>query len=109
MPGGVRAGRSDGGQALTMATMRDIVLARPALAAGVLVCLLAALYLFQINRMFSGTPDQVLAVKQKPWTREQLQRTYKHLQESPVDLSSYVSQLPPKLERRYVVTGGSGG
>lgn len=35
---------------------------------------------------------------------DQLNETYRQLQERPID---YTSKLPPKLERRYIVAGGS--
>ncbi|KAL7619665.1 hypothetical protein AAE478_010206 [Parahypoxylon ruwenzoriense] len=68
---------------------------------------LAALivYLFRINQLLSQTPAEVRKLSGSRWTRDQLKETYRKLQERPID---YTDKLPPKLERRYVVTGGSG-
>ncbi|OTA90886.1 hypothetical protein M434DRAFT_397658 [Hypoxylon sp. CO27-5] len=63
------------------------------------------LYLFRVNQLLSGTPDDVRKLSGSRWTRNQLKETYRRLQEKPID---YTDKLPPKLERRYVVTGGSG-
>ncbi|KAI1371177.1 NAD(P)-binding protein [Hypoxylon crocopeplum] len=63
------------------------------------------LYLLRVNLLLSGTPDEVRKLSGSRWTPEQLKETYKRLQGKPVD---YTDKLPPKLERRYVVTGGSG-
>ncbi|KAI2768339.1 NAD(P)-binding protein [Daldinia loculata] len=54
-----------------------------------IVITVLVLYLFRANQLLSQTPDEV----------RQLQ-----LQERPID---YTSKLPPKLERRYIVAGGS--
>ncbi|KAI0095429.1 NAD(P)-binding protein [Hypoxylon sp. NC0597] len=63
------------------------------------------LYLFRVNQLLSGTPDEVRKLSGSRWTPNQLKETYRRLQEKPID---YTNKLPPKLERRYVVTGGSG-
>ncbi|OTA55795.1 NAD(P)-binding protein [Hypoxylon sp. EC38] len=63
------------------------------------------LYLFRVNQLLSGTPDDVRKLSGSRWTRNQLKETYRRLQEKPID---YTDKLPPKLERRCVVTGGSG-
>ncbi|KAI0836024.1 NAD(P)-binding protein [Hypoxylon sp. FL0890] len=63
------------------------------------------LYLFRVNQLLSGTPDEVRKLSGSRWTPNQLRETCKRLQEKPID---YTDKLPPKLERRYVVTGGSG-
>ncbi|KAI1100560.1 NAD(P)-binding protein [Jackrogersella minutella] len=68
---------------------------------------LAALviYLFRVNQLLGGTPDEVRKLSGSRWTPAQLKGTYERLQEKPID---YTDKLPPKLQRRYVVTGGSG-
>ncbi|KAI1411958.1 NAD(P)-binding protein [Hypoxylon sp. FL1857] len=63
------------------------------------------LYLWRVNQLLSGTPDEVRKLSGSRWTPDQLKETYKRLQEKRID---YTDKLPPKLERRYVVTGGSG-
>ncbi|KAB5546959.1 hypothetical protein GE09DRAFT_1174829 [Coniochaeta sp. 2T2.1] len=66
------------------------------------------LYLFQINRLLSGTPEEVRRLSPTRWTEETLIETYKNLEKSPITTETYAGQLPPKLDRRYIVTGGSG-
>ncbi|KAI1464807.1 NAD(P)-binding protein [Daldinia caldariorum] len=51
------------------------------------------------------TPDEVRKLSASRWTKDQLKGAYRRLQENPIN---YANKLPPKLERRYVVTGGSG-
>lgn len=63
------------------------------------------LYLYRVNQLLSGTPDEVRKLAGSRWTPNQLKDTYRRLQEKPID---YTDKLPPKLDRRYVVTGGSG-
>ncbi|KAI0148587.1 hypothetical protein GGR57DRAFT_235896 [Xylariaceae sp. FL1272] len=63
------------------------------------------LYLVRLNSLLSGTPDEVRRLAAPKWTPELLKKTYQRLQEHPTD---YTDKLPPKLDRRYVVTGGSG-
>ncbi|KAI1137700.1 NAD(P)-binding protein [Hypoxylon sp. FL0543] len=63
------------------------------------------LYFFRLNQLLSGTPDEVRKLSGSRWTPNQLRETYTRLQEKPID---YTEKLPPKLERRYIVTGGSG-
>ncbi|KAI1770984.1 NAD(P)-binding protein [Hypoxylon cercidicola] len=63
------------------------------------------LYLYRVNQLLSETPDEVRKLAGSRWTPDQLRETYRKLQEKPID---YTDKLPPKLERRYIVTGGSG-
>ncbi|KAL2175464.1 uncharacterized protein P884DRAFT_279260 [Thermothelomyces heterothallicus CBS 202.75] len=58
----------------------------PAVAMAVAVAVLVALYL----------------------TDKLLRDTYARLEAHPVTTKSYAARIPPKLERRYIVTGGSG-
>ncbi|KAI1459761.1 NAD(P)-binding protein [Annulohypoxylon moriforme] len=69
------------------------------------VLALVVLYLYRVNQLLSGTPDEIRKLSGSRWTPNQLKATYKRLQDNPID---YTDKLPPKLERRYVVTGGSG-
>lgn len=66
---------------------------------------LLALYLWKVNQLLLGTPDEIRQVAGQRWTPEQLRRVYERLQDEPID---HTDKLPPRLERRYVVTGGSG-
>jgi hypothetical protein len=64
-----------------------------------------ALYLLRVNQLLKGTPDEIRKLSGSRWTAAQLKETYERLQKSPIN---YTDKLPPKLERRYVVVGGSG-
>jgi hypothetical protein len=69
---------------------------------------LVVIYLYQINRLLSGAPEDVQRLSPKRWTEEMLLEAYNRLEATPITTDTYVKDLPPKLERRYIVTGGSG-
>ena len=50
-------------------------------------------------------PEEMERLVGEPWTPRLLREKYDELQRRPID---YTSQLPPRLDRRYIVTGGSG-
>ncbi|KAI1496443.1 hypothetical protein F5X99DRAFT_400506 [Biscogniauxia marginata] len=62
-------------------------------------------YLTRVNQLLSQTPAEVCKLSGPRWTPQQLKSTYRRLQNNPID---YSDKLPPRLERRYIVTGGSG-
>lgn len=62
-------------------------------------------YLVRIDRLLRRTPDEVKKLSGPRWTPEQLKERYDTLKERPMN---YKHKLPPKLDRRYIVTGGSG-
>ncbi|KAI0017077.1 NAD(P)-binding protein [Xylariomycetidae sp. FL0641] len=62
-------------------------------------------YLVRINYLLSQVPEEIEKVVGPRWTPEKLKETYKRIQEEPFD---YTGKLPPRLDRRYIVTGGSG-
>ena len=74
-------------------------------SAAVAALLSLLLYLFRINQLLRRTPDEVKKLSGPRWTRDELKKTYERLKETPI---LYDDKLPPKLDRRYVVTGGSG-
>lgn len=79
------------------------------LRAGVsLVLLCLSVYLFHVNRLLSGTPEEVRRLSPHRWTRNQIRAAYRTLEQRPITTESFAGQVPPKLERRYIVTGGSG-
>ncbi|KAG8161318.1 hypothetical protein KVR01_009582 [Diaporthe batatas] len=78
-----------------------------AAAAGTLL-LLALAYLINLNRLLSTTPGEVKNLAGDRWTDEQIKKTYERLRQDPITTASYAAQLPPRLSRRYLVTGGSG-
>ncbi|KAI2602589.1 NAD(P)-binding protein [Hypoxylon sp. NC1633] len=76
-----------------------------AIAAAWTALLALAIYLVRVNQLLSGTPDEIRKLSGSRWTPNQLKQTFEKLREKPIN---YTDKLPPKLERRYVVTGGSG-
>ncbi|KAH7029093.1 uncharacterized protein B0I36DRAFT_245730 [Microdochium trichocladiopsis] len=68
---------------------------------------LVALYLWRINTLLSRTPPAALKLAGPRWTPELLHETYARLERDPPGLYD-AKKLPPRLDRRYVVTGGSG-
>ncbi|KAI0595925.1 hypothetical protein F4775DRAFT_604250 [Biscogniauxia sp. FL1348] len=70
-----------------------------------IIALILLAYLVRVNQLLSQTPDEVRKLSGPRWTPEQLRETYKRLQKNPVN---YKDKLPPRLHRRYIVTGGSG-
>ncbi|KAI0468180.1 hypothetical protein F4859DRAFT_216967 [Xylaria cf. heliscus] len=62
-------------------------------------------YLARVNWLLNGTPEEVTRLAGPRWTPDLLKKTYERLEQHPID---YTHKLPPKLDRRYVITGGSG-
>lgn len=63
------------------------------------------LYLFRVNQLLKSTPEEIRKLSGSPWTEDLLGKTYERLSQCPTD---YSGQLPRRLDRRYVVTGGNG-
>ena len=66
---------------------------------------LVLIYLIHVNYLLKGVPSEAQKLSGPRWTTEQLKRTYDELDKEPID---YTSKIPPRLDRRYVVTGGNG-
>ncbi|KAH8883372.1 NAD(P)-binding protein [Thozetella sp. PMI_491] len=86
----------------------DKLAEHPLLAGISVLVFLVAAYLFRLNQILSSTPSEVQRLTPKRWNKELLLETYRRLEASPITTSSYADRIPPKLERRYIVTGGSG-
>ncbi|KAI0904451.1 hypothetical protein F4824DRAFT_52415 [Ustulina deusta] len=69
------------------------------------VTLVMLAYLLRVNQQLSRTPEDVRRLAGPRWTPDLLQKTYERLRQHPID---YTHNLPPRLDRRYIVTGGSG-
>lgn len=54
----------------------------------------------------SQTPPEAVKASPYRWADTEIKETYKRIKANPIDWSKH---LPPKANRRYVVTGGSGG
>lgn len=79
-----------------------------ATAAALALAILLVLYLWNLNRLLHTVPPEVAQTIPQRWTEQQLRDTYERLRQAPITPSSYAAHLPPKLDRRYIVTGGSG-
>ncbi|KAI1409045.1 NAD(P)-binding protein [Hypoxylon sp. FL1857] len=83
------------------ATTKQIVL-------GVIGALLVigVAWAWKLNSALKQTPPEVLAVSPHRWTEQEIRDTYERVKANPIDWRKH---LPPKLDRRYIITGGSGG
>jgi len=70
-----------------------------------LILALVGLYLLHINAAINGTPEDALKLSPNRWTEDEIKETYQRICEKPI---SSTEHLPPKLGRRYIVTGSSG-
>ncbi|KAI5920538.1 hypothetical protein F4810DRAFT_682354 [Camillea tinctor] len=70
-----------------------------------IVVLVLLAYLISVNQLLSQTPDEIRRLSGPRWTPQLLRETYERLRKTPFD---YKDKLPPRLHRRYIVTGGSG-
>ncbi|KAL2146862.1 hypothetical protein VTI28DRAFT_1965 [Corynascus sepedonium] len=52
-----------------------------------------------------SVPEDARRASPNRWTKDQLRSTYERVKQKPID---FTKLLPPRLERRYVVVGGSG-
>ena len=66
---------------------------------------LLALYLWHVDHGMRVVPAEVTKLSPHRWTDEEVRETYERLAAKPLD---WTPHLPPKLDRRYVVVGGSG-
>lgn len=73
-------------------------------AAGALA-LLGIAYLWRLNRIMFSTPPEALLYSPRRWTAEECRAAYARVDKNPI---SWKGVLPPKLDRRYIVVGGSG-
>ncbi|KAK5658792.1 hypothetical protein OQA88_1604 [Cercophora sp. LCS_1] len=69
------------------------------------VFLLAALWLYRINKSMQAVPEEAAKAFPGHWSSEEIRETYERLKKTPTDFAKH---LPPKLDRRYVVFGGAG-
>lgn len=74
------------------------------IGAGVLL-FFTSFYLWHLNRTIAGIPDEVQKSSPHRWTPEEIEATYAKIVKDPISGSAH---LPPKLERRYIIVGGSG-
>jgi hypothetical protein len=75
------------------------------LIAFIIFVVIVIAHLAHIQWTMTRVPYEIEDISSNRWTEEEIRETYKKMEEKPVD---FVSHLPPKLNRRYVVVGGSG-
>ncbi|KAI6084792.1 NAD(P)-binding protein [Hypoxylon rubiginosum] len=63
-------------------------------------------WVWKVNSAMKETPPEVLAASPHRWTVKEMRETYQRIKEHSID---WTAHLPPKLDRRYIITGGSGG
>jgi hypothetical protein len=66
---------------------------------------MAVAWLVRINMAMRSVPEGVREASPRRWTKQELRDTYERVKQKPLD---FVKLLPPRLDRRYVVVGGSG-
>ena len=71
----------------------------------VAVAVIASAWLARINSAMQSVPEDVQKASPRRWTKDQLQDVYQRVKQNPID---FVRLLPPRLNRRYIVVGGSG-
>lgn len=69
------------------------------------VAIIATAWLIRINSAMKSVPEDARRASPNRWTKDQLRSTYERVKQKPID---FTKLLPPRLERRYVVVGGSG-
>ncbi|KAK4189064.1 hypothetical protein QBC35DRAFT_494620 [Podospora australis] len=65
-------------------------------------------YLVRLHALLLSTPDEITKSSPKRWTKDELRKAYQEREKNPITTASYADRIPPKLDRRYIVTGGSG-
>ncbi|KAF2667586.1 NAD(P)-binding protein [Microthyrium microscopicum] len=70
---------------------------------GLLVVVL--LYFRHVERGLNAFPAEVQALAPHRFTDDEIKQTYNSISKTPIDFTPH---LPPKLDRRYVIVGGSG-
>ncbi len=88
--------------------MQDHLADGPLLSAAIAALVLLLAYLTRLNQLLLSTPEEIKKLTPARWTKDLVVETYRRLEAQPITTSSYAKRIPPKLERRYIVTGGCG-
>ena len=88
--------------------MLDHLADGPWLSTAIAALVLLLAYLARLNQLLLGVPDEIKKLTPTRWTKDLVVETYRRLEAQPITTSSYAKRIPPRLERRYIVTGGSG-
>ncbi|KAI0012177.1 NAD(P)-binding protein [Xylariaceae sp. FL0662B] len=84
----------------------EITMIQMVSAAVVALITIGIVWVWKLNTALKTTPPEVLAVSPHRWTEQEMKDTYQRVKANPID---WTKHLPPRLDRRYVVTGGCGG
>lgn len=63
---------------------------------------LVVFYLYRINQQWKYVPEEH---RPPEWTVEEIKAGYERIKKNRIDFTNI---LPPRLDRRYIVVGGSG-
>ena len=74
-------------------------------AAAAIAFAVVVAYLYRVNMALKVVPEKAAQAAPRRWTRQQIREAYKRVKQKPIDFASH---LPPRLDRRYIVFGGSG-
>ncbi|KAK3388840.1 hypothetical protein B0T20DRAFT_86705 [Sordaria brevicollis] len=74
---------------------------------GLVVVVAGALWIYGVNRTMNTVPPEALKLSPESnrWSKEHMRETYERVKKNPIDIKKHI---PPKLDRRYIVVGGSG-
>ncbi|KAI1163635.1 3-beta hydroxysteroid dehydrogenase/isomerase [Nemania serpens] len=86
--------------------MDDLTAMQQARWAAAVLFLLSLAYLWRLNKVMSQTPPGAVHASPFRWADNEIRETYKRIKARPIN---WAKHLPPKANRRYIVTGGSGG
>ncbi|KAK3984824.1 hypothetical protein QBC44DRAFT_300501 [Cladorrhinum sp. PSN332] len=63
------------------------------------------IWLYRFNSALRAIPEEIRKLAPRRWTAQEVRDTYERLKRNPID---FLKIIPPKLDRRYVIVGGSG-
>ncbi|KAI0404311.1 3-beta hydroxysteroid dehydrogenase/isomerase [Xylaria palmicola] len=86
--------------------MDGLTLTQQARWAAAVLFILGVAYLWRLNKVMGQTPPGAVHASPYRWADHEIKETYKRTKAKAFD---WTKHLPPKANRRYVVTGGSGG
>ncbi|KAK0731475.1 dehydrogenase-like protein [Lasiosphaeris hirsuta] len=73
--------------------------------AAALTIVIITIWLYRINSAMKSVPEEVAEWAPRRWTQHEVRAAYERIKRNPVD---FVKDLPPRLDRRYIVIGGAG-
>lgn len=61
-------------------------------------------WMYRVNNAMKCVPQKARDVS-RPWSKQETRAAFERVKARPI---SFVEHLPPKLDRRYIIVGGSG-